>query len=414
MRVLLLTQWFQPEPFFKGLPLAQALQARGNEVQVLTGYPNYPAGRLYDGYRMSILTREVLDGVEVIRVPLYPSHDRSALKRASNYISFALSAATVGVTAVRSPDVIYAYHPPGTIAVPALAVSAFRHAPVVYDVQDLWPDSVAMTGMLRSRGVLLALEAFSSLTYRAVDHLLVLAPGMKRVLVERGVPEAKVSVVYNWTEEVAPEWASAKVGSREPGPFTVLFAGGIGLAQGLDVVVEAARLLVDRPVRFVLMGEGVEKNRLQRLVADAGLGSVEFWSGRPRGEAEPALRQADALLVHLQDDGLFDFTIPSKIQAYLHAGRPILAGVRGDAAELVERSGAGLVFQPGSGRSLADAVRRMAAMGDRELQTMGESGRRYYDTELCMAAGVERIERVLKAVVSQRSATRSRVLGAIP
>ena len=154
MRILMLTQWFDPEPAFKGLTFARKLMERGHEVEVLTGFPNYPAGKLYPGYRLRLWQRESVDGISIVRVPLYPSHDRSVVRRAWNYLSFALAATILGPALVGRPDVIYAYHPPGTVGLPALALSRWFSAPVVYDVNDLWPDTDRIDGHARRRACL--------------------------------------------------------------------------------------------------------------------------------------------------------------------------------------------------------------------------------------------------------------------
>ena len=154
MRILFLTQFFAPEPSFKGLPFAKELTRLGHEVQVLTGFPNYPGGHAYDGYQVKFFQRETMDGIPVLRVPLYPSHDKSVFRRSLNYLSFAASAASIGAALGKPADVMYVYHPPGSIGLPAILISKLRHIPFVYDIQDLWPDTVAATGMVDSRVVL--------------------------------------------------------------------------------------------------------------------------------------------------------------------------------------------------------------------------------------------------------------------
>lgn len=201
MRILILGQFFTPEPDFKGLPFAQALRDRGHEVEVLTGFPNYPGGRVYPGYRVRPWQREVMDGITVNRVALYPSHDRSTVRRAANYLSFALSAATLGPLLVRKPDVAYVYHPPATVGLPAIALRAWHGCPLVYDIQDLWPDTVFSSGMVRRRWIASALDRWCRLVYAHVDRLVVLSPGFRETLIARGVAAEKIDVIYNWADE---------------------------------------------------------------------------------------------------------------------------------------------------------------------------------------------------------------------
>nr|WP_300047966.1 sugar transferase [uncultured Nocardioides sp.] len=405
MRVWMVTQWFDPEPTFKGLLFAQELRRRGHEVEVVTGFPNYPGGRVYDGYRVRAYQREVVDGITVHRVPLYPSHDSSALKRVLNYASFA-SAAALKMLAGRRPDVVYAYHPPGTVALPAAAARLVRGVPFVYDVQDLWPDTLAATGMLPQGRVLDAVGRVMDATYALAQHVVVLSPGFRDRLVGRGLPADKVSVIENWCDEAQielPERAAARSALGLGDDFTVLFAGTMGPAQGLDTVLDAAALLaVDAGVRFVLVGAGIDVDRLRARADAEGLGNVEFLPRRPIHEIGEVLAAADALLVHLRDDPLFEITIPSKTQAYLHAGRPVLMGVRGDAADLVTRAGAGLVFAPEDPAALADAVRRMRALPAEEREEMGRRGARHYNDELSLRVGADRFVDVLEAAARRR------------
>ena len=182
MRILFLTQWFDPEPSFKGLLFAKELKRRGHQVSVLTGFPNYPGGKLYPGYSVRLWQRETMEGVDILRVPLYPSHDRSALGRVANYLSFALSAAVLGPLLTAEADVVYVYHPPATVGLAALAFRWLRGVPCVYDVQDLWPDTLLATGMVRGALIPTLVGWWCDVVYRVVNAIVVLSPGYKRRL----------------------------------------------------------------------------------------------------------------------------------------------------------------------------------------------------------------------------------------
>lgn len=392
MRILMITQWFDPEPTFKGLLFARALLGQGHEVQVLTGFPNYPGGRLYPGYRIFPWRRETIDGVRITRVALYPSHSASAVGRAANYLSFAV-ASTLAALLLRRPDVAYVYHPPGTSSLPAVALKLCKGVPFVIDVQDLWPDTLAATGMVSNGSVLALIGRWMALVYRRAAHVVVLSSGFRQRLVERGVPARKLSVIENWTFE-AEEQAAAQPDSDSgaEGHFTIVFAGTMGLAQSLDTVLAAASI-VERAlpqVRFIFMGGGIEAARLQAETRRMALRNVEFVSRRPPEEMPAIYARASALLVHLRDDPLFEITIPSKTQAYLQTGRPILMGVKGDAAAMVSEAQAGLTFLPEDPQSLAQAVAALVAMPEADRTRMGDAGRRYYQGKLALKRGVER------------------------
>jgi glycosyltransferase involved in cell wall biosynthesis len=401
MRILILSQWFEPEPTTKGLRFARALRSLGHEVEILTGFPNYPGGKLYPGFRLRPFQRETMDGVSVLRVALFPSHDRSGVGRAANYLSFALSA-TLGVLAVRKPDVAYVYHPPGTISIPALAMNVLRGVPFVYDIQDLWPETLAATGMISNGVVLRLVGAFLKRVYARAAAVVVLSEGFRARLIGAGVPERKITVIPNWTFETA---ISPRADSeRDPeAEFEILFAGNLGKAQALETVLAAARILGCRAprARFVFLGGGVETESLRKQAE--GLANVTFRARIDPYLMDQALADADALLVHLKDDPLFEITIPSKTQAYLRAGRPILMGVRGDAARMVADAGAGFAFSPEDPEALADRVVELMAMTPDARARMGAAGRAYYARHLSLDVGARRFVEIFETVRSRRS-----------
>lgn len=411
MRILLLTQWFDPEPCFKGLLFAKELMRRGHHVSVLTGFPNYPGGKVYPGYRVRLWQRETMEGVDILRVPLYPSHDRSAFGRGVNYLSFALSAAVLGPLLTAEADVVYVYHPPATVGLAALAFRWLRGVRCVYDVQDLWPDTLLATGMVRGALIPTLVGWWCAGVYRVVNHIVVLSSGFKRRLLERGVPAAKIDVICNWCDEpeggARPAVLPAGEKNAMAGRFNVVFAGNMGPAQDLDTVLRAARLVVSShpAVQFVLVGGGLDTERLKRAVVAEGLANVIFLPRRPPSAIGAVLAAADVLLVHLRDDPLFAVTIPSKTQAYLSAGRPVLMAVRGDSAELVRRARAGLTCEPGNAAKLAAAVGAFVALPLAQREAMGRAGRDYYAAELSLSRGVDHFEDLFVKVSASAGST---------
>jgi colanic acid biosynthesis glycosyl transferase WcaI len=403
MRILFLTQWFEPEPAFKGLGFAKALRDEGHSVQVLTGFPNYPRGSFYPGYRLRLYQRETMDGVEVIRVPLYPSHDQSALKRGLNYASFALSAALLGAVLVRKPDVIYVYHPPATVAFPALFLKVVRGGRVVYDIQDLWPDTLRATGMVRSEKLLRMVDLWCRLVYRCVDHIVVLSKGFEDVLVRRGVSARRISVVLNWAgEEVEAEAAGQERSLRNMAGLTesdgvVLYAGNIGRAQDLVTLLPAMADpgVVRSGLKLLLMGGGVERARIQAEVERHQMTNVVLLPPVPRAVIRQLVTQADALLVHLRSDPLFSITVPSKVQSYLYAGVPIIAGLAGEARSILEFSRGALFFEPGDSESFRRALLVFAGLGSADRNRMGCCGNTYYSKELSFSRALRQTSEVI-------------------
>lgn len=402
----MLTQWFDPEPTFKGLAFARELVRLGHEVEVLTGFPNYPGGKVYDGYKVRLLQRENRDGISVLRVPLYPSHDGSALRRIANYVSFAVSAAIMGILLAKKADVIYVYHPPATVGFAAVCISFFRRIPFVYDIQDLWPDTLAATGMLTHRAALKLIDAGCRFVYRRAAKLVVLSPGFKKLIGKRGVPEDKIVVIYNWCDEAhIQKHGNNALPLELSGRFNVLFAGTMGRAQALDSVLDAAELIAesDRQVQFVFVGGGIDVEPLKQLSFARGLANVLFLPRMPAQEVGSLLAACDVLLVHLRDDPLFSITVPSKTQAYMAAGRPVLMAVRGDAAALIQQAEAGICCLPEDSQSIAGAVTHMHAMAQDDLAVMGENGKRFYHNNLSLPVGAKKFEVVFMEVVRRET-----------
>ncbi|UNC93619.1 glycosyltransferase family 4 protein [Candidatus Contubernalis alkaliaceticus] len=425
MRILMLTQWFDPEPHFKGLEFARELKRRGHEVQVLTGFPNYPGGSLYPGYRVRPLQREVLEGIPVIRVPLYPSHDKSSLRRMANYFSFAFSASLLGTLLVKKADCMHVYHPPATVGFPALALNFFRRIPFVYDVQDLWPDTLGATGMLSQGPILKSVDWWCRRLYQRAACVAVLSPGFKKALIKRGVPPEKIEVIYNWSEE--KQFLSCRKKQEQPlqhqagdspqhkerrqlaqslglqGKFNIIFAGTMGQAQALDAVLSAAARIAGKypRIQFVFVGGGVDVPRLKQRAAEMKLDNVIFLPRLPLSEIGAVLELAEVLLVHLKDDPLFSITIPSKTQSYLAVGKPILMGVRGDAADLVKQAGAGITCTPQDPDSIAGAVEKLYNLQGPQLEALGRAGRDFYQRELSLVTGVKKFEAIFERIAKK-------------
>lgn len=406
MRILILTQWYPPEPALLLQELAQSLQAYGHEVTVLTGFPNYPSGRLYPGYRLQLFKREILGGIPVVRVPLYPDHSRSGLRRAMNYISFALSATVFGPWRIQRPDAIFVYHPPLTVGLPAYVLSRLWRVPFVYQIQDMWPETLSATGMLRNSHILHWIGQFAQWVYKKAQSILVISPGFKQNLIYKGVPEAKISVISNWVDTktyypVEPDPTLAtELGLANR--FNIVYAGNMGEAQGLETVIKAAALLRDlTEVQFVLVGDGIALPRLQQMVISGGLENVKFLPRRPATDMPKIYALADALLVHLKDEPLFRITVPHKILAYLGVGKPIIAALRGDAADLVSNVGAGITCSPEDPEALAATVRQLRSLSVDERQAMGERGVKAARTIYSREVLTRKIEAVLRQAVER-------------
>ncbi|MBN1398757.1 MAG: glycosyltransferase family 4 protein [Bacteroidetes bacterium] len=408
MKILMLTQWFQPEPVFKGLPFAEELMKRGHSVTVVTGYPYDNDGNIFPGYKISLLKRENMNGVEVIRVPIYPSHSHSIIGRIADYLSFSTSAAIIGSVVTKRPDVMYVYHPPATVGMAGLVLKTRHWIPMVYDIQDLWPDTLSATGMINKKIVLSIVDKFCKIIYKGASRIVVLSPGFKNKLVERGVPSDKIDVIYNWAMEDfsadGPEIADPLVESIFSGKFNIVFAGNLGRAQGLENVLSAAALLMhSHPnIQFVFVGGGIEETQLKNKAQELQLTNVKFLPWRTTEEMRIVYRLTDVLIVHLKDEPLFSITIPGKTQKSLSTKKPVLMVVRGDATELIKNANAGICAEPGNPEALAEAAKTLYNMPPPQREQLGLNGYQFYMNELRMTAGVDKFEKIFRKLTGKQ------------
>lgn len=402
MRLLIVSQYFWPEEF-RINEVAATLREKGVAVEVLTGQPNYPGGAIYPGYRAWGCRRESRLGLAINRVPLL-ARGGGGRRLAANYLSFVLSGLLFAPWLLRRKkfDVVFVYAPsPILQAIPAIFLGWLKGCPVVLWVQDLWPESLAATGYVRNRTVLGLVERAVRFIYRHVDLLLVQSeafiPPVAALASGTEVRYYPNSVDESFARP--PTVAAPEIAGLDRG-FSVLFAGNLGSAQAVEVIVEAATLLKDHAgdINFVVLGEGSRREWMLREARARGLGNLHL-PGRFPVETMPAcMQKASALLVTLADREIFRATIPSKVQAYLAAGRPILACLNGEGARLVAGAGAGLAVPAEDGRALAAAILELYRMAPAERAAMGARGRACYEQHFAHAMLIDQLLGHLRSV----------------
>jgi glycosyltransferase involved in cell wall biosynthesis len=385
MHILIVTQYFWPEEF-RINDLALGLKERGHRVTVLTGKPNYPGGRFFDGYGFFGRAREDLHGIEVLRVPLVARGNGGAFRLALNYCSFALTASALGPLRCRERyDAMLVFEPsPITVGLPARALRATTGVPVLFWVQDLWPESLAATGAVRAPWALELADRLTRFVYRGCDRILVQSRAFVEPIARMDVERSRIVYFPNSAEALyrpceLPEDAYER--SAMPAGFRILFAGNIGAAQDFATIIAAAELLkAQTHIRWCILGDGRLAPWVRDEIAKRRLESCVHLLGRHPVESMPRwFAAADALLVTLKRDPIFALTIPSKLQSYLACARPIVAALEGEGARVVTEAGAGYTAAPENAQALADAVRSIAALAPAERERMGQSGRRYFE-----------------------------------
>lgn len=406
MRILVLSQYFWPESFIIN-DIVRVLSEQGHEVVVATGKPNYPDGKLFSGYHAWGTQRErYLNKVEVVRVPLWPRGEGGAKNLILNYLSFVLAGLTCLPWLLRKYefDAIFVFAPsPVTQAIPAILLKWLKRAKLAIWVQDLWPESLKATGFVRNPYLLRAVGWMVNGIYRCCDRLLVQSEAfiepVARYAERRKIVYYPNSIDVRMSVAIAP--LPAEFSRLLENYFCVVFAGNLGTAQALDTVVQAAVQLRDDPqIRIVLVGSGSRLAWLKVQQQSLGLNNL-FLAGRFPIEAMPGIfERSSALLVLLNDEEIFAQTIPSKIQAYLAAGRPIIASMNGEGARVVCDAAAGLTSPAEDVLALVTNIRRMKNFPHAERSVMGESARKYFKANFDMVNQVRALTDILSDTVS--------------
>lgn len=397
--VVVLSQFYKPEPNIFPPQIAEALKNEGNRVSVVTGYPNRPGGKIYDGYSQKLRYSEVIDGITVHRVPLIINYSRSAVERIFNFLTFAASALTA-TSKIKDADAVYVYATPATAAIPAQVWKLIFGIPYVLHVQDIWPESVTDSGMVGKGKLNTLAERLLSIwlkrLYGNADALIAISPGMRDLLIDRGNQAERCVVVYNWAAE-------SSIIIKDETDFSdsqlnLLYAGNLGPMQDLETVVEAAHQIeTGVPFSLKFAGGGISENGLREL--SQGSANIEFLGRLSREDVAQLYLEADFQLVTLKDIPIFRTTVPSKLQASLAAGVPVITTVKGDVAKLIEEHGAGLVAEPGNVASLQEAMKRALAMSSKERAEMGKRARLLYESKMSHFSGTSAINSVLKHVI---------------
>ena len=384
MDILLVTQYFPPEV---GAPSARAYEhgrqwvAAGHKVTVLTAFPNHPNGVVQPDYRGRGYMEEEVDGMDLRRSWIYAVPNAGFFRRTLSFVSFMLSAIVTAGWKRPSCEVVIATSPQFFCALAGWVIALLLRKPFVLEVRDLWPETIIALGLLR-RGALVTriLESMELFLYRRADRIVVVTEAFQRNMIQRGVCGEKIAVVTNGVDLSLFGPQSGQELRREhqlEGKFTVLYIGTHGMCQGLLVVLKAARALAEREsIHFLFVGEGAEKEMLQRTARQWRLDNVTFLNQQPKAMVPRFIAVADLCLVPLRKEEVFTTVIPSKIFEIMACARPLIINIRGEASHIVEQAGCGLCVEPEDGSVLAEAILKLADETGLAA-ALGEAGRRY-------------------------------------
>lgn len=399
MKILIVTQYYFPESF-KSNDLSFELQKRGHEVTVLTGLPNYPEGKMYDGYGVFKNRKQEINGVKVIRSLLLLRGKGGGIRLFLNYFSFAFFASIKAffLNFGNKYDAVIVHEPsPITQFYPALLLKKLQNAPVYFWVMDLWPESLEIAGGVKNKFILNFFKKMVITFYKNSEKILITSKGFKNSIVEKGDFENKLEYFPNWAEDSISEGDQNFPVPDLPVGFKVMFAGNVGEAQDMESIMNSALALKNHSeIKFIIVGDGrkmpfvqdfIEKNNLQKTVFTVGRFPVEAMAS--------FFAKADVMLVSLKDDKIFNLTVPAKVQAYMSASKPIVAMLNGEGAEIIEEAKCGLAAPAGDSNKLAETILKMASLPKEELLQMGENSRNFFQANYQLSTCIDNLERIL-------------------
>ena len=407
MNILYLSQYFYPEQFLNN-HVAKSLAENGHAVDVICCVPNYPKGSFFPGYSNRRRREEVWEGVRVHRVFTIP-RGKSAIQLIGNYLAYPVAASwrLLRLRPRRGTISFVSMPSPLFQALAGIFAKKMWKIPTVYWVQDIWPDSAIITLGIRNRFAVGFLNMICGWIYRQADLVMVQSDGFHGKIADFNVSPDRIVTLPNCAPEAfAPIDSSAipaRIRSLIPqGRRTIMFAGNIGESQDFDTIIAAAGLIpCDNDVLIVVVGSGRDEKRTREKVDREGLGSRFLFLGRhPEADMPAFFACADAMLVSLRDEPIFALTVPSKVQAYMACGKPILASLKGEGAVVITDAHAGMVVPPSTPTALGEAMGKVALMHDDELRAVGQRARQAYEQHFSLAAVTGQLIAHLEAVLA--------------
>ena len=390
MHILFISQYFPPEmgaPAARTYELARRWVQLGADVTVVTAIPNHPDGIVPQAYRRGLLFEERVDGIRVLRTWVYATANRGFWRRSLNYVSFMLSSLLLGTRRAGAADVVVATSPQFLVGVSGWVASRRRGVPFVFEVRDLWPDSIAELGLLREGVLLRALRRLEMMLYRAATCVVGVAHSTRDELIRRGVDADKIVIIPNGADSQVFDDMEKFNGIRDTlalgSKFVVSYVGTHGLAHGLETVLQCAdRLRHHDDIAFLFVGDGAEKNRLMQLADQLGLDNVQFVGVQPRERIPSYIATSDEALVPLRRKPLFEKVLPSKLFEIMGCARPVILGVEGEARDAVQRAGAGICVRPEDPVALESAILELYHDPERATR-LGRNGRDFVRHNFC-------------------------------
>lgn len=411
MHILILSQYFWPESIGASIwikQLAEDLAIKGHKVSVLTGFPNYPNGVIFEGYKEKIFMREYFNNIHIFRTYIYASPKKSILSKMLSFSSFSISAIAGGLL-ISKPDVIYCIIPPLPLGITAQVLSFFKKVPVVINVQDIYPDIAISLGIIRNSIIIKFAKWLERFIYKHSNAIVVISDGFKQNLLDKGILASKIYVVPNWADpnviQPGPKDNFFRRQLNVDSKFLVIYSGSLSYNTSLESLIEAAEILKNEEFMFVIIGDGVLKDSLEQMVKEKKLKNVIFLPFQPLEIYPYVLTSADINVVTLNPKASLS-SVPSKVYKIMASGTPILAIAPDDSeiCRLITSSNCGLCVSPNDPIKIADAL-RYAMRNQHEIKKLGINGRRYLEEYFSRQKNTSEIEKILNRVVNNETSS---------
>lgn len=380
MKILYISQYFHPEvgaTTNRTAAIIKEMQSRGHEVTVLCEMPNHPHGIIFPAYKGRFIVKEEYSGIPVYHLPVYATPKKNFITRILMYLSFSISAMLFLLIKRPKYDILYVTSPPLFSALCGLLSKLlFPSRKLIFEVRDLWPDSATELGELNNKLLVNLSLSLEKRTYRAADLVVAATNYIGNAIQTKGINKNKIIVNRNGVDDIILASYTEHEMEKASLPFQAIFAGNMGLAQNLEPVIHCAKLLADEPIHFLFVGGGPCKNSLKALSKKLGLTNVTFMDQVPKSEMGALLAKANCGLICLKDLPVLSGALPVKIFDYMAFKLPIVGGIKGEAADIINEAQAGIVVPPGDSNAMADAIRKL--MHEPVLAAeMGNSARDY-------------------------------------
>lgn len=392
-------QYFTPEPYLKDLTFIKALKDKGWNPVVITGFPNYPKGEIYEGYKNKLISVEEMDGIKVIRTFTYSDHSLNIIKRILNYLFFGIFSSYAILKYGKKDSIYYVLQSSPFVIFAAWTVKLFkRSSRTVLDIQDVFPENIRVSGVIKQNWIIKVLDfVLNNFYYRFFDYFVTVSESFNKIVQSKGISKSKILTLYNWSL-VERDSNVQEVFQFEGDYYDIVYAGNIGVHQGLSLLTKAYKEVEEKlpKIRFHFFGDGTDFEELKNHIKKENLSNVILYGRVSSTEISKYLNAADCLFLHLISDPIYESIIPSKLQAYVEVGKPILGGVLGEASHLISKNSLGEVFTSEDNQAMFNALQKLYNYRETEVNKIEEKSKILYSNEFSRVAGANKLDQFLQ------------------